>query len=517
MNMPISDSAEMNKAVQVCDIPIEDFALSPFTLVVFGGAGDLARRRLLPTLFHIFREGEMPEDFAILGTGLPALTEEAYRAFAESSIREFGREPFVREEWERFARCLSYSPGELTDEATYAGLGEALKRICAAGRGEPRPVIYYLAVPPSLLPAIVENLSRQRLCRNPFPTKIVVEKPFGRDRESAAALNRVLRAAFDEGQIYRLDHYLAKETVQNILFFRFSNSIFEPLWDRRYIAAVQITAAETIGVEHRGRFYEETGVVRDMGQNHLLQLIAMAAMEPPTSFSPDRVRDERVKVFRSLRIWSEHDADLNAVRGQYGPGTLNGKNVPAYRQENDVAPQSPSPTYFAARFFIDNWRWAGVPFYVRSGKRLSATLTQIVVQFKQPPLRLFSRACEPLEPNFLKVTIQPREEITLCFGVKAPFIQNAIYPAEMTFGYQKEFRMEKHLPYERLLVDCLKGDLTLFVREDETEAAWDVVDPIIRRWENVPPANFPNYAAGAGGPAEADTLIRSDGREWIGL
>jgi glucose-6-phosphate 1-dehydrogenase len=328
-------------------------------------------------------------------------------------------------------------------------------------------------------------------------------------------LNNVLTHAFDENQIYRIDHYLGKETVQNIIFFRFSNSIFEHLWNRRYIDNVQITVAEDLGIEHRSTFYEQSGVIRDIVQNHLLQIIAMVAMEPPIGFEAEFIRDEKRKVFLSIHPMNEDLIDRFTVRGQYGPGKIKGQDVGGYREEEGVPVDSNTPAFFAAKFHIANWRWTGVPFYLRTGKRMAKRITEIAIEFKQPPLRLFGRTCDVLEPNILLLTLQPDEKISLRFGVKYPYSSNQIYTVNMSFGYEETFKTKFHHPYERLLLDCMKGDLTLFVREDEIEAMWNVVDPIIAQWEGIPPQHFPNYTAGTWGPPEAMFLLEHEGRHWI--
>jgi glucose-6-phosphate 1-dehydrogenase len=329
-------------------------------------------------------------------------------------------------------------------------------------------------------------------------------------------LNAILTRSFDENQIFRIDHYLSKEPVQNIVFFRFSNTTFEHLWNRRYIDNIQITVAEDIGIEHRGTFYEKAGVVRDVVQNHLLQLIGLVAMEPPIGFKAEFIRDEKLKVFRCIRPMDDDYIDKYVVRGQYGPGKIHSKNVPGYRSEKDVSKHSNASTFFAARFYVDNWRWAGVPFYVRAGKRLSKRLTEICLHLKQVPLRLFGRTCDmPEEANVLILSVQPDEKITLRFGVKYPYKHNKIYPVNMVFNYHTTFKLKRHGAYEQLLLDCIKGDLTLFVRQDAVESMWETVDPIIARWENMLPKNFPNYAAGTWGPKESQTLPERDGRHWI--
>ena len=503
------------QTIETCDIRTDDFTIDPFTLVIFGGAGDLSRRKLLPMLFHIFGEGDLPLDFSIVGVGLPEMDAGGYRDLVREAILTHGEEPLEEKQWEAFSPHLHYLSGDFDTDANYEKLTGELNLLCGRQPGEKRRVIYYMAVPPDFFPVIIDQLSRHRLCRDRFDTRIIIEKPFGRDQGSAEDLSRNIRQAFDEKQIYRIDHYLGKETVQNIIFFRFANSIFEPLWNRRYIDNVQITVAENIGIEHRGNFYEEAGVVRDIIQNHMLQLVALVAMEPPVGFEADYIRDEKVKIFRSIRPMDGEYIDTFSVHGQYGPGTIGGETVPGYREEENVAAESNTPTFIAAKLHIDNWRWAGVPFYIRAGKRLPKRITQICIQFKQPPLRLFSHTCDILNPNFLLLTVQPREEITLHFGVKYPLSRNTIFPVNMEFDYQKVFKTKRHSPYERLLIDCMRGDLTLFVRQDGIAAQWNVVDPLIARWEENPAGDFPNYAAGAWGPGDSDRLLLKDGRNWI--
>ncbi|HDL64322.1 MAG TPA: glucose-6-phosphate dehydrogenase [Proteobacteria bacterium] len=501
--------------MQTCDIQLDDFTIDPFTLVIFGGAGDLSQRKLLPMLFHIFTEGDLPPDFSIVGFGLPEMDDEGYRSLVRAAVRTHGEESFDQMQWEEFSRHLHYLSGDFETDANYEKLTGELNLLCGKQSGEKRRVIYYMAVPPNFFPVIINQLSSHRLCKDRFDTRIIIEKPFGRDRGSAEALSRTIREAFDESQIYRIDHYLGKETVQNIIFFRFANSIFEPLWNRRYIDNVQITVAEDLGIEHRGNFYEQAGVVRDIIQNHMLQLVALVAMEPPVGFEADYIRDEKVKIFRSIRPMDREYVDAFSVRGQYGPGTIGGEMVPGYRDEENVAKDSNTPTFIAAKLHIDNWRWAGVPFYIRAGKRLPRRITQICVQFKQPPLRLFSNTSDIMKPNFLLLTVQPREEITLHFGVKYPLSRNAIHPVNMEFDYQKAFKTKRHSPYERLLIDCMRGDLTLFVRQDGIAAQWDVVDSLTACWEANPATDFPNYSAGTWGSEDSERLIQKDGRSWI--
>jgi glucose-6-phosphate 1-dehydrogenase len=500
--------------LQTCDIQIQEFKVKPFVLVIFGGTGDLSKRKLLPTLFHIFREGELPREFAILGIARSKMTDDQYRDLTKRAIQS-SEEPLEEGRWTDFSHHLSYLSADSSEDESYPSLRKKMDQLTNQITGDGRDVIYYLAVSPQIVPVIIKGLKRHDLCRGTFKTKIIVEKPFGKDRASAVELNKILTDAFEERQIYRIDHYLGKDTVQNIMFFRFSNNIFEQLWNRHHIDSVQITVAEALGIENRGAYYEQAGVVRDMVQNHILQLIGMIAMEPPVGFEADYIRDEKLKVFLAFQPFTESDIDQFTVRGQYGPGKVNGKEVLGYQEEEVVAPLSYTPTFFSGKFHIANWRWAGVPFYIRTGKRLAKRITEIAIQFKQLPLRLFGRTCDTVDPNILLLTIQPEEKICLRFGVKYPHSENQIHTVNMVFSYQETFKMKDYHPYERLLIDCMKGDLTLFVREDAIEAMWHIVDPIIARWESVVPDHFPNYGAGTWGPEEAKQLLERDGRHWI--
>jgi len=499
-----------------CEIAPEKFDIGPFTLVIFGGTGDLSRRKLLPTLFHLCHDQNLPDEFSIIGVGSTERSDDDYRLFVKKAIEEYSEETIHWPCWERFSQKLFYVSGRFDDKNSYKKLSERLSELAKPAVRGTKEVIYYMAVPPQFLSDIIEGLSQCNLCKGTFNTRLVVEKPFGHDRKSAVELNRLIAGAFDEKQIYRIDHYLGKETVQNILFFRFANSIFEPLWNRRYIDHVQITVAESIGIENRANFYEKAGVVRDIVQNHMMQLLSLVAMEPPIGFEADYIRDEKVKVYRTIRMMDKDYIDRFTVRGQYGTGEINENKVPAYRDEKDIAPDSNTSTFFAGKLYIDNWRWAGIPFYLRTGKRLKRRITEISIHFKQPPLKLFSTVCEIREPNVLVLGVQPQEKIILHFGVKHPGIGNQLYPVNMSFNYGSDFPGDVHfpLPYERLLLDCMKGDQTLFARQDEIEAMWAVVDPIIKRWEEIPAVEFPNYAAGAWGSERADELIKSEGRQW---
>jgi glucose-6-phosphate 1-dehydrogenase len=501
--------------LQTCDIQVQEFQVKPFELVIFGGTGDLSKKKLLPTLFYIFRQGEFPKEFAILGIARSKITDDQYRDLIKRAIQESSEEPLEESRWTDFSHHLFYLSADSSRDESYLSLRKKMDQLMNQIAGNSRDIIYYLAVSPQIAPVIIKGLKRHDLCRGVFNTKIIVEKPFGKDRPSAVELNKILTDAFEERQIYRIDHYLGKDTVQNIMFFRFSNNIFEQLWNEHHIDSVQITVAEALGIENRGAYYEQAGVVRDMVQNHILQLIGMIAMESPVGFEADHIRDEKLKVFLAFQPFSESDIDQFTVRGQYGPGKVNGKEVQGYREEEDVAPDSNTPTFFAGKFHIANWRWAGVPFYIRTGKRLPKRITEIAIQFKQPPLRLFGRTCDTLDPNILLLTIQPEEKISLSFGVKYPHSENQIHTVNMVFSYQETFKMRDYHPYERLLIDCMKGDLTLFVREDAIEAMWHIVDPIIARWESTVPDHFPNYETGTWGPEEANRLLERDGRHWI--
>lgn len=501
-----------DKFLETCEISSQETALPPFIMVIFGGAGDLSQRLLTPTLYYLFIEEKSISDFSIVGFGMPELSDDDYRELLKTAIKKFSPQHFEENKYVKFAEHFSYQTADFSDENAYKVLCDKIAKI-SQGKEKPN-VLFYLAVPPKLLPVIVKNLKEHNLCKGMFKSKVIVEKPFGYNKETAYELNQLLLDAFDEKQIFRIDHFLGKDTVQNIIFFRFGNSIFEPLWNRRYIDHVQISVPETLGVEHRGVFYEQAGVVRDMVQNHIMQLIALVAMEPPVGFEADLIRDEKVKVFRTIRPMDDKYIDDFMVRGQYGPGKIADTSVPGYRSEENVSPSSNIATFFAGKFHIDNWRWAGVPFYVRVGKRMPKSFTEISIHFKQPPLKLLGRACDTIEDNQLVLNVQPDEEICVRLNVKYPGAGNKPYAVNMEFNYERSFGIKKHLAYERLLGDCIKGDLTLFARQDGVEAMWSVVDPIIRRWEKSINKNFPNYAAGTWGPKEADQLMEKEGRKW---
>ncbi len=506
-----------SRFLQTCDITSGDEGIKPFTLVIFGATGSLNSLKLMPAIFRLYQSGALPEYFSILGFGRTELAEEGFRVLMKEAVTKASDGPVSATQWEGFTSHLFYMPGNVEEDETMKRLTGRIETLSVRTEKGNKEVIYYMAVPPETTTGIVKRLEKCNLCHGRFNTKIMVEKPFGVNRDSARKLNTMLLEAFAEEQIYRTDHYLGKEPVQNILFFRFTNTIFEQLWNWRYIDNVQITIAEDIGIQHRGEFYEKAGILRDIIQNHAMQLIGMIAMEPPVGFTADFIRDEKIKVFRSLRGTDNKYIDEYMVRGQYAGGNVNGVNAVGYRAEDKVSASSLTPTFFAGKFYIDNLRWATVPFYVRAGKRLKRQITEICIQFRQLPLRLFGRTCDVIEPNVLVLTVNPDENISLRFGVKYPYAQNQIYTANMDFNYREVFRKPHQDAYERLLLDCIKGDLTLFGRADMLEVMWDVIDPVTERWEAMQPADFPNYEAGTWGPEEADRLIGNDGRHWLTL
>jgi glucose-6-phosphate 1-dehydrogenase len=483
----------------------------PFTLVIFGASGDLTRRLLAPAIAHLLRDGAVSPDFAIIGCARSPMTDQDFRAYLDGGAREFT--PPTQGRPGDLPPTVRYIAGDFGDPALYDRLAAALGEI-ESKRGGASNRIFYLATPPETDPMIVGHLGEKSLAR---PEKgwarVVVEKPFGHDLESGKQLNAELRSVFSERQIYRIDHYLGKETVQNIFVLRFANGVFEPLWNNRYVDHVQIAVAETVGVGHRAGYYESAGVVRDMFQNHLLQLLCLTAMEPPVAFEADAVRAEKVKVLQSIRPIPGDAIGEWAVRGQYGPGVVEGKKVPGYREEERVAPDSTTPTYAAVKFAIDNWRWAGVPFYVRSGKRLAERISEIAIEFKRVPHPLFSKAVGTLAPNVLRLRIQPNEGVSLKFEAKIPGTVMQIQSVYMDFPYSK-LGAPIQGGYERLLLDITHGDQTLFTRGDEVEQAWRVVTPILKAWEANPPADFANYASGTWGPESADRFLESEGRRW---
>jgi glucose-6-phosphate 1-dehydrogenase len=503
----------------------------PCTMVIFGATGDLTKRKLFPALYELAAEHLLAPEFAVLGVGRDDTeTDAAFREKMRVAVKSSDEvKRFDDQVWQRFAARVFYVGADASKAAAYAAIARKLSEIEETRDIEARNRFFYLAVPPSVFETIVRHLSTSGLVPrrddpNAYPwARVVVEKPFGHSLATAHALNALVLSLFAEHQVYRIDHYLGKETVQNVLVLRFANSIFEPLWNRRWIHHVQITAAEEVGVEGRGKYYEEAGVVRDMFQNHLMQLLALTAMEPPPSMTADAVRDEKVKVLRSVRWLTPETIPKSAVLAQYTAGTIRGAPVPGYREEPDVGRGSRTPTYSAARFFIDNWRWKGVPFYLRSGKRLAKRVSEIAVQFHAPPHLMFGgEEAEDgrLQPNTLVMRVQPNEGVSLNFEVKVPGAAVAltqhveVAPVDMDFSYAEAFGEAAAPAYETLLLDVMIGEATLFTRSDEVEAAWKLIDPLICYWEEHAEAPLATYPAGSWGPREADALIAECGGKW---
>ncbi len=487
----------------------------PCVMVIFGASGDLTKRKLVPALYRLARAHLLPPGFSVLGISRTEMTNDEFRARMKEAVETFSDAPSDPSSWESFAGGLYYKSASTREREMFHELGPLLEQIDRE-RGTCCNRVYYLATPPSAFVEIIRGLKDSGLSRREHGwTRIVIEKPFGHDLESARALNEEVAAAFDEQQVFRIDHYLGKETVQNILVFRFANGIFEPIWNRRYIDHVQITAAESIGVESRAGYYEEAGALRDMVQNHMLQLLALTGMEPPVAFDAEAVRAEKLKVLRAARLLPVDGAMPWAVRGQYGPGWMGGERVPGYREEPGVSPDSRTDTFVALKLGIENWRWAGVPFYIRAGKRLPKRVTEIAIQFKQAPLALFERTpADQLEPNLLAMRIQPDEGIALKFVAKTPGTSMHVRPVTMDFRYATSFGMEQVEAYERLLLDCMLGDPLLFAHWSSVERSWELVMPVLDLWRTTAPPQFPNYEAGSWGPQQADDLMAADGRAW---
>ncbi|HEY2217848.1 MAG TPA: glucose-6-phosphate dehydrogenase [Gaiellaceae bacterium] len=479
----------------------------PCVLVIFGASGDLTQRKLMPALYSLAYRRLLPERFAIVGAARSRETDDEFRERMKDAVQRFARDPFRQDVWDELAAGMRYSALEFDDDAGEDELTKVLHEV-DADRGTLGNRVYYFAVPPSAIEMLIRKIAERR--QNEGWARLIIEKPFGYDLASARHLNELIREHFDESEVFRIDHYLGKETVQNMLALRFANGIFEPIWNRQFIDHVQITVAESIGIEGRAAFYERAGAIRDIFQNHLLQLVAITAMEPPIDFTADSVRNEKVKVLRSLHT----PGPKSVVRGQYGRGFIEGEEVPAYREEDGVDPSSETETFVAAKLFVDNWRWADTPLYVRMGKRLPRRETTIAIQFKRAPHPPFAEAAsEGLRPNVLLIHVQPNEGMSLAIGAKVPGLGMSIRTVHMDFLYGSTFREGLPEAYERLVLDAMIGDATLFTRSDEIEEQWALVDAITAAWKRDRPS-FPNYAAGTWGPPSADELLHRDGRSW---
>jgi glucose-6-phosphate 1-dehydrogenase len=488
----------------------------PCVMVIFGATGDLTKRKLFPALYNLAKANLLSREFAIVGLARNEITTEAFREQLTQDIKQFATTDVEPEIWDWFLQRIYYTGCDLQDPQAYQRLKELVEHADQT-HGCKGNYFYYLATAPQFFGESIRQLGAAGLTREEHGQwrRVIIEKPFGRDLDSARALNAEIKQVLDETQIYRIDHYLGKETVQNIMVFRFGNGIFEPIWNRRYIDHIQITAAETVGVEKRGGYYEGSGAMRDMVPNHLFQLVSLTAMEPPISFEANAVRDEQAKILHAISPFTHEEVLTDTVRGQYGDGIVNEQRLPGYRREENVAPNSTTETFVALKLLIDNWRWADVPFYLRTGKRLGKRVTEIAIQFKRAPFVLFrGTSIERLRTNRLVIHIQPDEGISLRFGAKVPGPIMRMGAVEMDFNYVDYFGSTSSTGYERLLYDAMTGDATLFQRADMVVAGWSVIEPVLDIWKALPPRAFPNYAAGSWGPKEADELLTRDGREW---
>ncbi len=516
----MTNARQIRPSVLAPEILCAEIVPPPCALVVFGASGDLTQRKLLPSLFELSRRDLLAEQFYLLGCGRKDISDVSFRQIAKEAIGKSSA-GVTSSQIKAFADRLYYFTGDYDDDAFYAALKKKIAELDKKHNIDGSH-IFYLSVPPVLYTTIVEHLSSSSLtcARESVPegkVRLIVEKPFGRDLQSAIELNTKISRCFDESQVYRIDHYLGKETVQNILMFRFANVIFEPVWNRNYIDSVQLTIAEKLGVEHRASYYDKSGALRDIFQNHMLQILTLMAMEPPTSFEAEHLRDEKVKVLRAIRPFGLNTLDEFIVRGQYGPGMVDGKSVPGYRDEPGVDPRSKTETFVAAKVFIDNWRWKGVPFYLRTGKRLAAKDTEIAITFKKVPHSMFiSAGLEDIPPNVLVLQIQPAEGISLNFQAKRPGSKVCMSTLRMSFSYSEIFGTEAPEAYQRLMLDCMVGDQTLFSRQDDAEVTWRLLTPVLEAWQKADSQPY-EYPAGSESFPQADRLIESDGRKWRSL
>jgi glucose-6-phosphate 1-dehydrogenase len=493
--------------------------LPPVIMIIFGGSGDLTSRKLIPALFNLFIDDYLPSDFAVAGIGRTDYGgNEKYREHLLEGVKEFSRRRNgIDDEWKKFSEKVSYLALDVKEEAAFQEIGKWIGEKSKEWNKHPI-IIYYMAVAPQLAPDIAKKLYNQKLCADPKCTRMVFEKPFGHDLESATELNGLLGSMFEEDQIYRIDHYLGKETVQNILALRFANALFEPIWNSNYIDHVQITAAESVGVEDRGEYYEQAGALKDMVQNHILQLVCMIGMEAPVSFDANEIRNKKVDVLNAIRKFNAEDVHAHAVRGQYSAGWMKGEKVKGYREEKNVNKNSPVDTFAAVKFFIDNWRWQNVPFYVRTGKYLHHKTTLITIAFKPAPHYAFpEEAADTWRPNRLSISIQPDMDIRIRFQAKRPGPRMILSPVDMVFSYAETYEDEEPEAYETLLEDVMEGNPTLFMRADQVESAWRVITPIMEAWQHRKPVDFPNYAPGTWGPEDAEALVAKYGHHWVTL